>query len=118
MTQGSPEQGPGFYANTEGIKAVAKRLAKAGENMHNGTNDMFKDAMFDTYAEPGRTRGPVTVFGANTAGGGQLGRNFNDLIWVLASYGDALADAMSAGAEQLSKTGDIYTQADTEISGQ
>jgi hypothetical protein len=113
----SHEQGPGFYADPEGIKGIAKRLSDAAEAMRVNADEMVTGEMFGTETEPGKTSGPVSVFGTYTPGGAQLGQKFNDLIGELASYGRALGDSMSTAADQVSKTGDIYVQTDADVSG-
>ncbi|HEX5115259.1 MAG TPA: hypothetical protein VFW65_08680 [Pseudonocardiaceae bacterium] len=110
------EQGPGFYANVAGIKGIAAQLTDAADAMHRRTTEM-RDAMFGAATEPGTTSGPTVVFGSLTAGGAQLGGKFDDLIAEVAGYGYALGDTMSAAAEQLHRTGDIYAKTDQEIAG-
>ncbi|GAA4661198.1 hypothetical protein [Amycolatopsis dongchuanensis] len=109
--------GPGFYADPEGIKGIAKRLSDAAEAMRANADEMVLDCMFGTANEAGTTSGPCSVFGARTPGGARLGQKFDDLIGELASYGRALAGSMSTAADQLSRTGDIYVQTDSDVSG-
>ncbi|MEV6622302.1 hypothetical protein AB0M83_17710 [Amycolatopsis sp. NPDC051106] len=114
--QDKPERGPGFFADTGGIKGIAAQLEDAASDMRARTAEM-RDVMFGGTTEPGATTGPALVFGGTTAGGATLGRKFDDLIAEVASYGQALGETMSAAAGQLRTTGDIYARTEHEISG-
>jgi hypothetical protein len=106
--------GPGFSVNTGRVHSVATDLDDIGDDLKNKAKDMQALEMTATHRSG---LGPPALFGVQVPDSLKLGQQYNDLINMLAAYGDKLGETLKNTAKQLNTAGDNYTRTDQSIAG-
>lgn len=102
--------GPDIQVSTETVDDVAKAIAKVGEQVHHGAGTMRALELHSSHR-----RGDP--FGLVITESTTMGRQANDLINMLAAYGDLLGDMLQHAATQMHTMSGNYVRTDESMAG-
>lgn len=106
--------GPRIQVSTSSVDHVADQIDDVGTELQHVAK---RTRAQETHASHRSGLGPGDAFGMQIAESSHLGEQCNDLINMLAAYGDLLADTFKHAARQMHTMSDNYVRTDDSMAG-